>query len=168
MKYKTNKYSSKLNQILIPQFIQIFFLLELHQNSQINPKLLMHRRVQKQAKCQRCLEPGHWSYECQNPPAYVYRPTARAIYLNPELKKPTHLAGESDESDNSSHQSVQKPSPGQASPDSKPRARSRSRSSSPSPAPASKHSENSEASSSQTSSPSPSPIKPSHSNKPKN
>jgi len=47
----------------------------------------MNRRVQKSPKCQRCLEEGHWSFECTNPPSYVYRPSARAVYFNPELKK---------------------------------------------------------------------------------
>ena len=137
----------------------------------------MHRRVQTQAKCQRCLEPGHWSYECQNPPAYVYRPTARAIYLNPELKKPINLSGQSDDSGNSSPQALQTTNTNQSSATSKPRPRSRSRSSSPSSASppnspdrqsAPKQEENSEASSSKSSSPRPSGPNPSHSNKSKN
>lgn len=81
----------------------------------------MNRRIQKNPKCQRCLEEGHWSYECTNPPAYVYRPSARAIYFNPELKKKIETSPDP---------SSPSESPTEKSPEHKNRSRSRSSSSS--------------------------------------
>lgn len=46
----------------------------------------MSRKNDQLPHCQRCLQKGHWSYECINPPAYVYRPSVRMQYLDPSLK----------------------------------------------------------------------------------
>ncbi|OMJ95770.1 hypothetical protein SteCoe_849 [Stentor coeruleus] len=46
----------------------------------------MSRKNDQLPHCQRCLQKGHWSYECPNPPAYVYRPSVRMQYLDPSLK----------------------------------------------------------------------------------
>lgn len=67
----------------------------------------MNRRVQKTPKCQRCLEEGHWSFECTNPPSYVYRPSARAVYFNPELKKKINTSPDYDEPKNLKKDQIQ-------------------------------------------------------------
>nr|XP_026694306.1 zinc finger CCHC domain-containing protein 10-like isoform X2 [Ciona intestinalis] len=36
--------------------------------------------------CQKCLQKGHWTYECKNPRAYVHR-TSRTQELNKALKR---------------------------------------------------------------------------------
>lgn len=38
------------------------------------------------SKCQKCLEDGHWTYECKSQPSYSYRPSRSAILKNPSLK----------------------------------------------------------------------------------
>jgi len=35
------------------------------------------------AKCQRCLQTGHWTYDCKNEPNYSSRPSRTAQLLNP-------------------------------------------------------------------------------------
>jgi len=37
-------------------------------------------------QCQRCLKYGHFTYECPNEPAYVYRPSRTVQYKEPSLK----------------------------------------------------------------------------------
>ena len=46
----------------------------------------MSKQKEKPPNCQRCLQKGHWSYECTNPRAYVYRPSATMQYFNPSLR----------------------------------------------------------------------------------
>ncbi|KAK9810622.1 hypothetical protein WJX73_005255 [Symbiochloris irregularis] len=42
------------------------------------------------ATCQRCLQTGHWTYECPNPPAYSARPSRTEQLLNPKIR-PAYL-----------------------------------------------------------------------------
>ena len=37
--------------------------------------------------CQRCLQPGHWTYECKNEPAYQARPTRTQQLKNPKVRR---------------------------------------------------------------------------------
>jgi hypothetical protein len=36
-------------------------------------------------QCQKCLKYGHWTYECKNSAAYLYRPSRTTLIKNPEL-----------------------------------------------------------------------------------
>ena len=36
-------------------------------------------------QCQKCLRFGHWTYECKNENAYLYRPSRTTMLKNPEL-----------------------------------------------------------------------------------
>ena len=45
---------------------------------------LNHRPAQK--LCQRCLQAGHFTFECKNEPKYVSRPSRTAQIANPALK----------------------------------------------------------------------------------
>ncbi|XP_078445226.1 zinc knuckle (CCHC-type) family protein [Wolffia australiana] len=38
------------------------------------------------AQCQRCLQPGHWTYECKNDPVYISRPSRTQQLKNPKLR----------------------------------------------------------------------------------
>ncbi|KAM0682466.1 Zinc finger CCHC domain-containing protein 10 [Mitosporidium daphniae] len=38
------------------------------------------------SKCQKCLQDGHWTYECTVAPHYSYRPSRSAILKDPSLK----------------------------------------------------------------------------------
>lgn len=40
------------------------------------------------AKCQKCLQAGHWTYDCPNQRTYRPRPTRSALLANPELRLP--------------------------------------------------------------------------------
>ncbi|MQL77636.1 hypothetical protein Taro_010045 [Colocasia esculenta] len=41
-------------------------------------------------QCQRCLQAGHWTYECKNEPVYISRPSRSQQLKNPKLRmKPT-------------------------------------------------------------------------------
>lgn len=40
------------------------------------------------ARCQRCLQSGHWTFDCKNEPTYRPRPTRSALLANPTLKLP--------------------------------------------------------------------------------
>lgn len=40
------------------------------------------------ARCQRCLQTGHWTFDCKNEPTYRPRPTRSALLANPTLKLP--------------------------------------------------------------------------------
>lgn len=45
--------------------------------------LILYREANKQnVRCQKCLEMGHWTYECTGKRKYLYRPTRTA-----EMKK---------------------------------------------------------------------------------
>ena len=37
-------------------------------------------------QCQKCLRFGHWTYECKNETAYLYRPSRTTIIKNPDLQ----------------------------------------------------------------------------------
>ena len=43
--------------------------------------------------CQRCLQQGHWTYECKNEPAYSARPTRTQQLKNPKVRMPHGPAG---------------------------------------------------------------------------
>lgn len=38
------------------------------------------------SQCQRCLQPGHWTYECKNEPVYISRPSRSQQLKNPKLR----------------------------------------------------------------------------------
>ena len=40
------------------------------------------------AKCQKCLQTGHWTFDCPNERTYRPRPSRTALLANPELKLP--------------------------------------------------------------------------------
>ncbi|KAG6591141.1 zinc finger CCHC domain-containing protein 10-like [Phytophthora cinnamomi] len=40
------------------------------------------------AMCQKCLRPGHWTYECKNEAVYVQRPSRSQQLKNPKLRQP--------------------------------------------------------------------------------
>ncbi|ETW03487.1 hypothetical protein H310_04938 [Aphanomyces invadans] len=40
------------------------------------------------AVCQKCLQKGHWMFECQGKPAYVSRPSRSKQLANPKLRQP--------------------------------------------------------------------------------
>ena len=51
----------------------------------------MQRESQKLEKsgmqqCQKCLRYGHWTYECKNETAYLYRPSRTTVIKNPDLQ----------------------------------------------------------------------------------
>ena len=51
----------------------------------------MQRESQKLQKsgmqqCQKCLKYWHWTYECKNEQAYLYRPSRTTILKNPDLQ----------------------------------------------------------------------------------
>uniref|UniRef100_A0A8C5H8L7 Zinc finger, CCHC domain containing 10 n=1 Tax=Gouania willdenowi TaxID=441366 RepID=A0A8C5H8L7_GOUWI len=63
--------------------------------------MLMHRFPQLEAnkqnvRCQKCLEMGHWTYECSGKRKYVHRPT-RTTEMKKKLKeienKPLAITG---------------------------------------------------------------------------
>lgn len=37
--------------------------------------------------CQRCLQQGHWTYECKNEPVYQSRPTRTQQLKNPRVRR---------------------------------------------------------------------------------
>uniref|UniRef100_M4C528 CCHC-type domain-containing protein n=1 Tax=Hyaloperonospora arabidopsidis (strain Emoy2) TaxID=559515 RepID=M4C528_HYAAE len=39
------------------------------------------------AMCQKCLRPGHWTYECKNEAVYVHRPSRSQQLKNPKLRQ---------------------------------------------------------------------------------
>ena len=41
-----------------------------------------------QTVCQKCYQPGHWTYECKNARVYVKRPTRTQQLLNPKVRFP--------------------------------------------------------------------------------
>lgn len=42
-------------------------------------------------RCQRCLEYGHWTYECKKEPKYICRPSRTATLRNPRLEEEIRL-----------------------------------------------------------------------------
>ncbi len=36
--------------------------------------------------CQRCLQTGHWTYECKNAPVYKARPTRTQQLMQPKVR----------------------------------------------------------------------------------
>ena len=47
----------------------------------------MERKKSGVQQCQKCLKYGHYTFECPNPRAYVYRPSETMLHDNPELRK---------------------------------------------------------------------------------
>ena len=39
-------------------------------------------------QCQKCLQFGHWTYECLNEPAYLYRPSRTQLFKNKQYTLP--------------------------------------------------------------------------------
>nr|XP_045084044.1 uncharacterized protein LOC109760349 [Aegilops tauschii subsp. strangulata] len=42
-------------------------------------------------QCQKCFQPGHWTYECRNERVYISRPSRTEQLKNPRLKKKVSL-----------------------------------------------------------------------------
>lgn len=38
------------------------------------------------AQCQKCFQPGHWTYECKNERVYISRPSRSQVLNNPKVK----------------------------------------------------------------------------------
>ncbi|XP_026189840.1 suppressor protein SRP40 [Cyclospora cayetanensis] len=56
-------------------------------------ELNVYRAAQKdaaKAECQKCMQYGHWTYQCRNRRVYLQRPTRTQILRNPRLK-PKHV-----------------------------------------------------------------------------
>lgn len=47
-------------------------------------------------QCQKCLQPGHWTYECKNEKVYISRPSRTQQLKNPKLRPPFMDASELD------------------------------------------------------------------------
>ncbi|RZC88132.1 hypothetical protein C5167_015935 [Papaver somniferum] len=48
------------------------------------------------AQCQKCFEPGHWTYECKNERVYISRPSRTHQLKNPKLQIKTPVSYEKD------------------------------------------------------------------------
>lgn len=59
----------------------------------IRPKL---NRFLPNAKCQKCLQQGHWTADCTNERIYKSRPSRTALLGNPSLKTPEQILHEQD------------------------------------------------------------------------
>ncbi|KAF7056564.1 hypothetical protein CFC21_063961 [Triticum aestivum] len=46
-------------------------------------------------QCQKCFQPGHWTYECKNERVYISRPSRTEQLKNPRLKKKVSLPARS-------------------------------------------------------------------------
>ena len=49
---------------------------------------LKSSKVDPNAKCQKCLQAGHWTSDCTNERVYKARPTRTALLKNPSLRLP--------------------------------------------------------------------------------
>jgi hypothetical protein len=50
------------------------------------------------SKCQKCLQSGHWTADCPNPPTYKSRPSRTALLKNPPHNSTSQNQPEIDES----------------------------------------------------------------------
>ncbi|KAI3916244.1 hypothetical protein MKW98_004685 [Papaver atlanticum] len=48
------------------------------------------------SQCQKCFEPGHWTYECKNERVYISRPSRTQQLKNPKLQIKTPVSYEKD------------------------------------------------------------------------
>ncbi|XP_057870844.2 uncharacterized protein LOC131077371 [Cryptomeria japonica] len=51
-------------------------------------------------RCQKCFQPGHWTYECKNERVYISRPSRTQQLKNPKLKMRLSVSYELDNPDN--------------------------------------------------------------------
>lgn len=51
------------------------------------------------AQCQKCFQPGHWTYECKNERVYISRPSRTQQLKNPKLKMKLSVSCELDNPD---------------------------------------------------------------------
>lgn len=51
------------------------------------------------SQCQKCFQPGHWTYECKNERVYISRPSRTQILKNPKLRMPLSTSYEMDNPD---------------------------------------------------------------------
>ncbi len=49
------------------------------------------------AKCQKCLETGHWTFDCTKERVYKARPTRTAILKNPKLEQKIDVSNPEDD-----------------------------------------------------------------------
>lgn len=55
----------------------------------VKPKALPTSSGGAYFQCQKCFQPGHWTYECKNDRVYMSRPSRTQQLKNPNLKKTT-------------------------------------------------------------------------------
>ncbi|KAG7262693.1 hypothetical protein CRUP_026057, partial [Coryphaenoides rupestris] len=68
--------------------------LSVHEEEQYNMATPMHRIIARRqaeankqnVRCQKCLEFGHWTYECTGKRKYLYRPS-RTVEMNKKMKE---------------------------------------------------------------------------------
>lgn len=48
------------------------------------------------AKCQKCLQKGHWTSDCKNERVYTSRPTRTTLLKNPSLRLPEQIKGKTE------------------------------------------------------------------------
>nr|CCA26045.1 conserved hypothetical protein [Albugo laibachii Nc14] len=51
-------------------------------------RLRANASLESSKQCQKCLQPGHWTYECKNTPAYLVRASRSQQLRNPKLRQP--------------------------------------------------------------------------------
>ncbi|KAF0895127.1 hypothetical protein E2562_006833 [Oryza meyeriana var. granulata] len=54
----------------------------------VKPKASATSSLGAYTQCQKCFQPGHWTYECKNDRVYISWPSRTQQLKNPRLKKP--------------------------------------------------------------------------------
>ncbi|KAE9455137.1 hypothetical protein RHGRI_012691 [Rhododendron griersonianum] len=64
-----------------------------------DPKTSMSTLGGSTSQCQKCFEPGHWTYECKNERKYISRPSRTQLLKNPKLKMKVSISYDLDNPD---------------------------------------------------------------------
>ncbi|KAJ6798695.1 zinc finger CCHC domain-containing protein 10 [Iris pallida] len=67
------------------------------------------------SQCQKCFQPGHWTYECKNERVYMSRPSRTQQLKNPKLKMALSVSYELDNPDIEKDERIQKKDKGEKS-----------------------------------------------------
>uniref|UniRef100_A0A7C9DDI5 CCHC-type domain-containing protein n=1 Tax=Opuntia streptacantha TaxID=393608 RepID=A0A7C9DDI5_OPUST len=51
------------------------------------------------SQCQKCFQPGHWTYECKNERVYISRPSRSQLLKNPKLRQKMMASYDTDDPD---------------------------------------------------------------------